>query len=255
MPTLTTEYRGESHRIALEQAIAYEGTGETLLEEFLTCEETLSHDAFEALGVRHGPMVLGICRDALGQEADAEDAFQATFLVLVQKGAATRNWTFLPAWLYELAYSIAVKSQIDTVRRRNVERQIATMSASTYEPTEPEQYAARNELRLVLHEEVSNLPKKYRLPVVLGYLEGKSNEEVATILEWPVGRVKGRLSRARKLLRSRLMRRGMTLSAAILLTVLTNSVVTAEAVPAELVRQTVRLARNARLQSFPVYPR
>jgi hypothetical protein len=129
------------------------------------------------------------------------------------------------------------------------------MLASTDEPGGPEQYAAWTELRLVLHEEIRHLPNKYRVPVILGYLEGKSNEEVATILEWPVGTVRGRLSRARKLLRSRLMRRGMTLSAAILLTVLTNSVVTAEAVPAELVRQTVRLARNARLQSFPVYPR
>jgi hypothetical protein len=128
------------------------------------------------------------------------------------------------------------------------------MSASMNEPNQPEQDAACNELRLVLHEEVSNLPKKYRLPVVLGYLEGKSNEEVAAILEWPVGTVKGRLSRARKLIRSRLMRRGMAPSAAILMTVLTSAVF-AEAVPVELLMRTVRLVRSARRQSFPVDPR
>src|SRR5271168_436189 len=108
------------------------------------------------------------------------------------------------------------------------------MLASMNEPNEPEQDAACNELRLVLHEEVSHLPKKYRLPVILGYLEGRSNEEVAAILEWPVGTVKGRLSRARILLRSRLIRRGMASSAANLMTVLTSAVF-AEAVPVELV--------------------
>jgi RNA polymerase sigma factor (sigma-70 family) len=234
--------------------ITCELSDEKLLEQFLTCEETLAHVSFQALVKRYGPMVLAICRNVLGQEADAEDAFQATFLVLTQKAAAILNRTFPAAWFYEGAYRIAVKAQNNTVRRRSLERQIANMLVSMYDPNEPERNAARNELRMVLHEELRHLPKKYRLPVILGCLEGKSNAEVAAILEWPVGTVKGRLSRARKLLRSRLMRRGIALSAAILMTVLTRAGF-AEAVPAELVMRTVRLARSARLQSFPVDPR
>ena len=151
---------------------------------------------------------------------------------------------FLPTNSFDIT---AVKARINTIRHRNLERSIATMSASMNEPNQPEQEAACNELRLMLHEEVSSLPKKYRLPVVLGYLEGKSNEEVAAILEWPVGTVKGRLSRARKLIRSRLMRRGMAPSAAILKTVLTSAVF-AEAVPVELLMRTVRLVRSAQAQ-------
>jgi hypothetical protein len=122
-------------------------------------------------------------------------------------------------------------------------------------PDSQQQDAAWNELRPVLHDEVRRLPAKYRIPVILSYLEGKTNEEVAEILQWPVGAVKGRLSRARALLRSRLARRGMAVSAAILLTVLTNTAVFAEVVPVELVMRIVRRVRSARPQPFPVYPR
>ena len=94
----------------------------------------------------------------------------------------------------------------------------------------------------MLHDEVGRLPEKYRLPVILCYLEGKTNEEVAALLHWPVGTVKGRLSRARDLLRSRLTRRGLVLSAAFLLTALSRGRVFAERVPAELVKNTVFLA-------------
>ena len=102
--------------------------------------------------------------------------------------------------------------------------------------------AAMKELRPVLHEEVNRLPDKYRIPVILSYLEGKTNEEVAAQLRWPVGTVKGRLSRARDLLRSRLTRRGLALSAAFLMSALSRGRVFAELVPAELVGKTVKLA-------------
>jgi len=108
--------------------------------------------------------------------------------------------------------------------------------------TAPEYEAGWNELRPVLHEEVNRLPEKYRTPVVLCYLEGKTNEEVAQLLKWPVGTVKGRLSRARELLRARLTRRGLVLSAAFLTTALSHEAVFAEVVPSRLIDSTVHAA-------------
>ena len=148
----------------------------------------------------------------------------------------------LSGWLHEIAYRIAIKARASGVRRRNLEREGMAMSRPAANPGDQTEQAAWNELRPVLHEEVNRLPDKYRIPVILSYLEGKTNEEVAEQLRWPVGTVKGRLSRARDLLRSRLTRRGLALSAAFLMTALSRGRVFAESVPAELVRKTVRLA-------------
>jgi RNA polymerase sigma factor (sigma-70 family) len=221
---------------------ADELSDENLLEKFLNGEESESQRAFGALVERHGPMVLGICRHVLNQHQDAEDAFQATFLVLAQKGASIRNRRVLAGWLHEVAHRIAVKARTSVVRRRTLERQGVAMSPPATELNNQDQVAAWNELRPVLHAEVERLPERYRIPVILSYLEGKTNEEVAALLRWPVGTVKGRLSRARDLLRSRLMRRGLTLAAAFLMTALSKGTVFAEVVPAELVKRTVRLA-------------
>ena len=128
------------------------------------------------------------------------------------------------------------------------------MSPPAIEPNNQDEAAAWNELRPVLHAEVERLPEKYRIPVILSYLEGKTNEEVAALLHWPVGTVKGRLSRARDLLRSRLMRRGLYLSAAFLMTALVAGTVFAEVVPLELVKQTVRLAGRFGPRSAPPDP-
>jgi RNA polymerase sigma factor (sigma-70 family) len=215
-----------------------------LLERYLTGPDAEAQEAFQALVVRHGPMVLGICRHILTEEHEAEDAFQATFLVLAQKGGTIRNRNVLAGWLHEVAHRIAIKARVSIVRRRTLERQATAMSAPRIEPDKQDEAAAWNELRPVLHAEVDRLPEKYRLPVILCYLEGKTNEEVADLLHWPVGSVKGRLSRARELLRSRLMRRGLCLSAAFLLTALSQGRVFAELVPAELVSDTVRLAQR-----------
>ena len=215
---------------------------ENLLEQFLNGDDLDSQKAFGALVERHGPMVLGICRHVLNQHQDAEDAFQATFLVLAQKAATIRNRRVLAGWLHEVAHRIAVKARTSVVRRRTLERQGVAMSPPVVELNYQDQTAAWNELRPVLHAEVERLPERYRIPVILSYLEGKTNEEVAALLRWPVGTVKGRLSRARDLLRSRLVRRGLTLSAAFLMTALSQGMVFAEVVPAELVKQTVRLA-------------
>ncbi len=216
----------------------------SLLERYLTGDEADAQAAFEALVVRHGPMVLGICRHVLAEEHDAEDAFQATFLVLAQKGGSIRNRTVLAGWLHEVAHRIAIKARLGVVRRRSLERQAMAMSPPAIEPDNQDDAAAWNELRPVLHAEVDRLPEKYRLPVILCYLEGKTNEEVAQLLRWPVGTVKGRLSRARDLLRSRLMRKGLVLSAAFLLTALSKGRVFAETVPVALVTSTVSLARQ-----------
>jgi prepilin-type N-terminal cleavage/methylation domain-containing protein len=121
------------------------------------------------------------------------------------------------------------------------------MSHRSTEHAEPGEEVAWNELRLVLHEEVSRLPERLRLPVILSYLEGNTNEEIAELLHWPTGTVNRRLKRAGDLLRSRLVRRGMTRSAAFLVTALSRRVVFAEIVPAELVNRTVRLVE----QSYP----
>jgi RNA polymerase sigma factor (sigma-70 family) len=216
----------------------------SLLEQYLTGEDAEAQNAFQALVVRHGPMVLGICRHVLSEEHEAEDAFQATFLVLAQKGGSIRNRNVLAGWLHEVAHRVAIKARVSMIRRRTLERQAMAMSPPATEPDKQDEAAAWNELRPVLHAEVDRLPEKYRLPVILCYLEGKTNEEVADLLHWPVGTVKGRLSRARELLRSRLMRRGLCLSAAFLLAALSQGRVFAEIVPAELVTSTVRLAQR-----------
>jgi RNA polymerase sigma factor (sigma-70 family) len=222
---------------------------EELVDQFLRGDEAASDDAFKALVERHGPMVLGICRLVLDQEADADDAFQATFLILARNGASIRNRAILAAWLHEVAYRTAVKARISMVRRRFLERQCVSMLPSHFVPDRQHHDAAWNELRPVLHDEVRRLPEKYRIPVILSYLEGKTNEEVAELLDWPVGTVKGRLSRARALLRSRLTRRGMALSAAFLVTVLTDGAIFAEVVPPELVKRTVLFVQKFHARS------
>ena len=209
-------------------------TDEQLLDWFLNRDDGSAEEAFRAIVLRHGPMVLGVCRHILNQHQDAEDAFQATFLVLARKGGSIRDRRVLARWLYEVAYRIAMRARTNGVRRRTHERQGGEMAATVTNDNH-----GWVELRPVLHEEVNRLPEKYRLPVILCYLEGKTNEEVAEQLKWPVGTVKGRLSRARDLLRSRLSRRGLALSAAFLVTALGNGTVIAEVVPPRLVDETV----------------
>lgn len=213
-----------------------------LLERYLARRGPESEDAFRALVERHGPMVLGTCRHVLNQAQDAEDAFQATFLVLARKGASIQNRKALAGWLHEVAHRIAVRSRVGAFRRRALERQGMAMSAPDFEPDDQDEQTAWKELGPVLHDEIDRLPEKYRVPVVLSYLEGRTNEEVACLLQWPVGTVKGRLSRARDLLRSRLSRRGLALSAAFLVRSLKRGRAAGVAVPPELVQKTVRLA-------------
>jgi len=177
---------------------------EQLIDQFLTAQKEDSESAFETLVKRHGPMVLGVCRHVLRRDQDAEDAFQATFLVLARKAGTIHNREILGCWLHEVAYRTAIRAR--ERRARSTPRMEIQEVAESH--SGPENAASRNELRLLLRAEVDGLPGKYRSLVLHTYMEGKSNEQVAGLLGCPVGTVKGRLSRARDLLRARLSRRG-----------------------------------------------
>jgi RNA polymerase sigma factor (sigma-70 family) len=166
--------------------------------------------AFEVLVHRHGPMVWGVCRRLLTRTEDAEDAFQAAFVVLLRRAGSIRDGSLLGNWLYGVAYRVAVRARARAARRAATEKQgmLTEPAAAASETTTDWQH--------LLHEEVFRLPGKYRRPVVMCYLNGKTNEEAAAALGWPVGTVKGRLSRARELLRVRLDRRGVCLTGAAL---------------------------------------
>jgi RNA polymerase sigma factor (sigma-70 family) len=178
---------------------------EQLIDTFLTGEKEDSGTAFETLVKRYGPMVLGICRYVLGQDQDAEDAFQTTFLVLARKAGTIHDREILEYWLREVTYRTAIRAR--QRRARSTPRtEIHDVEESL---SGPEHTASRNELRLLLRAEVDGLPAKYRSLVLHTYMGGKSNEQVARLLQCPVGTVKGRLSRARDLLRARLSGRGL----------------------------------------------
>jgi RNA polymerase sigma factor (sigma-70 family) len=188
--------------------------------------------SFEALVRRHGPMVLRVCQRLLHNPADADDAFQATFVVLARKARVIGRGQLLANWLYGVANRIALKARVSARRRQTHEQRAAERAASrphaTPEPT-------WTDLRPVLDEELSHLPDKYRAPLVLCYLEGKTNDEVAEQLGCSRGAVAGTLSRGRDLLRDRLARRGLMLSGAVLGTLLAQEGASAAAPTAQVV--------------------
>jgi RNA polymerase sigma factor (sigma-70 family) len=209
-----------------------EPTDGQLLERFVRCREETS---FTALLQRHGPLVLSVCRRVLVNEHDAEDAFQATFLVLARKATCIRKRESVASWLYGVAYRIAAKARVSTARRRLREQEKLPLP-----PGDPISELVMQELRPVLDEEVNRLPEKYRHPVILCYLQNKTNGEAARQLGWSKGTVSGRLARARQLLRARLTRRGVTLSGGMLSAALVQE--TGAAVPAALETSTVKAA-------------
>lgn len=180
-----------------------ENDGE-LLRRFLA-----RHDeaAFEALVRRHGPMVLAVCRRALGSSADAEDAFQATFLVLLRKAAGLVPRPILGDWLHGVARRIALKARAAIALRRDREGTAARLQRS------PE--SERNDWLPWLDQEVGRLPTKYRLPLILCDLEGRTRGEAARALNWPEGTVAGYLARGRAMLARRLLRRASALGGAV----------------------------------------
>ena len=161
---------------------------------------------FTAMVERHGPMVLRICRAILRNEQDAQDAFQAAFLVLLVRAGAVRRRESIASWLHGVALRVSRRARVDQARRRRHEREAGTARASrnrsSPETIDPEAVA-------MLHEELGRLPDRYRAAVVLCYLEGHTCEAAARRLGWPVGTVKSRLARGRERLRGRLIRRGL----------------------------------------------
>ena len=188
------------------------GDGE-LLARFV---ERHDEAAFATLVNRHGPMVWGVCRRLLNRH-DAEDAFQATFLVLARKAASVRSRETVGNWLYGVAHQTALQVRRTAARRRAKEVQVTTMPDT--EAVGPDPWA---DLQPLLDEELSRLPDIYRTVIVLCDLEGRTRKEAAHRLGVPEGTVAGRIARARTLLARRLTRRGVALSGGALAAVLTQ---------------------------------
>ena len=172
-----------------------------LLQRFIT-----QHDeaAFAALIRRYGRTVFSVCRSVLPCEADAGDAFQASFLVLARKAASIRKGQLLGSWLYGVAYKTALKARANAASRRSHEAKTPSRSASS-----PADDLSWREVQAVLHEELNRLPDVYRAPLVLCFLESRTLDEAARQLGCGKGALRGRLERARQLLGSRLTRRGL----------------------------------------------
>ncbi len=205
---------------------------DVMLADFLASRDEA---AFEVLVRRHGPMVLRACRDILGDRDDAEDAFQATFLVLSRHAGSIRDRGSLGRWLYGVACRISRRARSRATRRRARERQALVMEAAS----PPDFDAADRELRPILHEEIGRLPSRLRDAIVLCYFEGLTVEEAARRLDCPVGTLKSRLVKGRDTLRSRLVRRGLAASALLMILATMTDGATA-GVPEGLVEATVK---------------
>jgi RNA polymerase sigma factor (sigma-70 family) len=199
--------------------------------------------AFAALVERHGPLVLGVCRAVLRHTQDAEDAFQATFLVLARKAAAIHKGDSLAGWLHRVASRIAHKARAGAGRRQAVEAKAASSTEGRQagpDHTAPVDDLSWGEVRAVLHAELAALPERFRTPLVLCYLQGLTQEEAARRLGWTTATVKGRLHRGRLRLRGRLERRGLGLAA--LAAVALTEAAPAAPVPPALAAAAVRAA-------------
>lgn len=198
-----------------------EPTDEQLLDRFLARREP--DEAFRAIVRRHGPMVRGVCRRVLRNDADADDAFQAVFVVLVRKADGVRPRNRLGNWLYGVAVNVARRGR-DAVARRRTQELVSEPPAH-----EPASGVEHSELKAAIDQELSGLPSAYRAAVVACDLEGQTRSEAAGRLGWSEGTVASRLARGRALLADRLTRRGVALPAAGLVAALAPN--TADAVP------------------------
>jgi RNA polymerase sigma factor (sigma-70 family) len=216
--------------------IVQDGAGMTdgqLLDCFVTQRD---HAAFAALVRRHGAMVWGVCRRVLRSQHDAEDAFQATFLVLVRRAASVLPRAMVANWLYGVAQQTALNARATGARRRTRETQVARMP----EPAVEEQ-DRRHDLRAVLDQEVSRLPHKYRVAIVLCDLEGRRRREAARLLGVPEGTLSARLTRGRAMLAKRLARHGLPATGCALATAMAQNAASA-AVPTPVVSSTIKAA-------------
>jgi RNA polymerase sigma factor (sigma-70 family) len=187
-------------RILNRGTVAGFSEGDLLGQFVSSADET----AFEALISRHGPMVLGVCRRALRDEQDIEDAFQATFLVLVRRARSIRDRERVGQWLHGVAHRVAVRARANAARRR-----VHEQTGIKIEPARIDS-PPLDDVAVILDNELLRLPESLRAPLVLCYLEGLTHDQAAQRLGWPVGTVRSRMSRARDLLQRRLSRRGVS---------------------------------------------
>jgi cytochrome c peroxidase len=202
-----------------------------LLQQF--CEQR-DEAAFATLLYRHGPMVLGVCRSVLRNDADVEDAFQATFLILARKAASIRKSASVGSWLHGVAHRTALKARAQSATREKNEAQAPARSA-----TKPDDLAWK-EVQQILHEELTGLAQRYRDPLVACYLEGKTQKEAAEQLRVAVSTLKERMERGRSLLRARLIGRGLGPTA--ILAAATWPAATSASVPVTLASNTIQAA-------------
>jgi RNA polymerase sigma factor (sigma-70 family) len=204
-----------------------------LLASFIDAKD---EGSFEALVRRHGPMVFGVCRRVVRNHHDAEEAFQATFLVLARKASSVLPREKVANWLYGVAYRTAMKARAMATKRHWRERQIREMP----DPEAPAPGQSQ-ELQLLLDQELNGLRENYRLPILLCDLEGKTIKEACRQLDWPQGTLAGRLARGRKLLAKRLTSRGVALSVGAVAAVVGQNVASA-GMPTALLSSTVKAA-------------
>ena len=222
-------FRRGVERIFNQGSLTGMGEGQLLRQYAIEGDEA----AFEALVTRHGPMVLSVCRRMLYDPRDVEDAFQATFLVLLRRAGSLGSTDPLSPWLHGVAYRVAARIRANSARRRSEERAAARSEALEFACN-----VEQHELKGILDEEIHRLPEKYRRPVVLCYMEGQTQEEAARRLRCTAGSVRGRLDRAREKLRGRLVRRGVAPAAGLIVTAL-SAETAASAVPPRLIGATV----------------
>ena len=181
-----------------------------LLDRFVSRRDEAAEAAFEELVIRHGPMVLRVCRGVLHDAHDAEDAFQAVFLVLASRAGSIRRAGSVASWLFGVAHRVATRARRSAARRRRLDRIVAERTSECDLPRDDDPDWE------VLHEEIDGLPERLRAPVVLCYLQGLTYAAAAHQLGLSEVAVRGRLARARERLRRRLTRRGVTIPAGLL---------------------------------------
>jgi RNA polymerase sigma factor (sigma-70 family) len=190
--------------------------------------------AFERIVERHGPLVWGVCRRVLHHQQDVEDAFQATFLVLVRKAHSIRRRASLTSWLHGVAHRVALQARAGV--QRNVLHELRESATAGPDAASEASY---RELRAIVDQEILNLPERFRTPLLLCCFEGRTKAVAARELGWKEGTVASRLARARQRLHSRLIRRGIALAAAPAGLVFAEK--SSAAVPAAVVTATVRM--------------
>jgi RNA polymerase sigma factor (sigma-70 family) len=222
--------------VLLNEGVTHAVTDGQLLERFATCRGDESEHAFAALVERHGPIVLRVCRSILRDEHEAQDAFQATFLVLAQRASSLWVRDSIGPWIHSVAYRVASCARAAAIRRQRHERQYAELNAGRL-AVYPDK--DREDLEAVVHNEIGRLPEHYRAPLILCDLEGCTHEQAARQLGWPVGTVKSRQARGRQRLRTRLIRRGLSSTHGL---VLGTGLAPEFPMPSTLTKATVNLA-------------